>query len=265
MRPRNLLPRSSSCLLVRLLISAAFGLVAICLSACGAQGAPADAAAATPTTTTTTTTAAPAQCASQNLGITSQPLEGAGPSFLVFSLTNRGTATCTLSGVPDLTITDAAGNVLSTPQQSPATSSETGSALSSSPEDVQPGGVASYWVEFIPCDAPANDNSTTARLAASGVAAGAPLSVPFHATPGCQTLIVSPVTSGVVDPPGFTTGGAPPAPIPPAAEGKVQAKKAANPSGENASARAARARTCAARSRNARNGRHACTRESRHR
>jgi hypothetical protein len=246
MRTSNLLSRSKARLIERLLIPAAFGLIAICLTSCGVQGS--GATAATPAT----------QCASQDLGVSSEPLEGAGPSFLVFTLKNTGPTSCTISGVPYLTITDAAGNALSKPNQSPATSPSTGAVLSPSPVDVAPGSLASYWVEFIPCDAPANDNSIAARLTAAGVASGAPLSVPFQATPGCQTLIVSPVVSGVVDPPGFTTGGAPPAPIPPAAESEVQAKKAANPSSANiAGARSsARARTCAGRSRQAHNGRH---------
>lgn len=252
----NLLSRSKASVIERLLIPAALGLIAICLTSCGVQGSGAAATAATPAT----------QCASQNLGVSSEPLEGAGPSFLVFTLKNTGPASCTMSGVPYLTITDAGGNVLSKPNQSPATSPSTGSPLTPSPVDVAPGNLASYWVEFIPCDTPANDNSTAARLTASGVASGAPLSVPFQATPGCQTLTVSPIVSGVVDPPGFTTGGAPPAPILPAAESKVQAKKAANPSSANtAGARSARVRTCAGRSRRAHNGRHACARVGRHR
>jgi len=241
-RPTGLLPGSLARFIRRLLIPAALGVVAMGLTACGALGS----AAALPATTTTTS--AEAECASQSLSVSSEPLESAGPSFLVFTLKNTGIASCTMSGVPSLTITDAAGNVVSTPQQTPATSPHSGAPLSSSPVDLASGGAASYWVEFIPCEAPANDDSTAASLSASGVTSGAPLSVPFQATPGCQTLIVSPVVSGVVDPPGFTAGGPAPAPIPPGAESKVQAEKAANPSGANsASARSASARSCAAR------------------
>jgi Protein of unknown function (DUF4232) len=255
---RNASRHLAARLIGRLLIPAGLGLSAIGLAACGVQGPGAEAAAAQ---TTSTTTSSPAECASQNLAVSSQPLEAAGPSFLVFTWKNIGAATCTMRGVPYVTFTDAAGKVLSKPQQSAVRSTPVATV------NVAPGKAASYWIEFLPCEAPpANDSSTSVKLTAADVTSGPPPSVPFDASPGCQTLMVSPIASGVAYPPGFTAGGSAPSPIPPAAERKVQARKAANPSrANNPGTKSARARTCAAKSRRSR-GRHVlCARKARHR
>lgn len=131
--------------------------------------------------------------------------------YYIFFITNAGTV-CTLAGSPLVAQFDASALADTVIRTVKATASST------TPVAIEPGVAqsSSFYADFYPqCPAGANlalDGPYDIQLSFAGLA------TPVHvrtsailAQCNLQTVVVSPITSGIVSIPGFTTGGAPPA------------------------------------------------------
>jgi len=173
------------------------------VTGCGIQSPDTAATAAQPQT-------APS-CSAGTLTLSSTPLESLGGSYLIFTLTNTGTNPCSATGAPRVAVTDSAGTPLYLPPQA--------AAAQAAPVNLNPGDAASFWIRFLPCQAPPTSPSSDiqGKLSLTLQNANGSLYIPFSTSPGCasQQLVVSSIVQGAnVLPPGFTTGGAPPGPLP---------------------------------------------------
>lgn len=171
-------------------------------------------------------------CKASSLSLTSKPLgAGAGNSYLGFIIINRGPAACSVGGTPKATVANSSHLALYSPPQTVsdiATSSGVPSASVPEKVNLAPGGLASFWIDFLPCNGPPAPTRLAHQgyleFAMSGVAGFA--EVPFMVNRGCasQQLTVSPVVAGTVSmAPGYVTGGSPPVTVeaPPVKSGRA--------------------------------------------
>ena len=158
-----------------------------------------------------TSTAQPCTDASQLSATYEEAAADTSDIYYIFVISNAGSA-CTLTGAPSVAQFDASG--LADPvihTVNVTTSSSMPVTIGSGP--AQP---SSFYADFYPeCPVGANsalDGPYDIQLSFAGLAA------PVHVRTSAilaqcdpQTVVVSPVTAGIVTIPGFTTGGTPPA------------------------------------------------------
>jgi hypothetical protein len=145
-------------------------------------------------------------------------------TYEVWVVTDSGTA-CSVAGFPVIQALNAAGSVMTDVEASHATVAAASAADVSM--NVGPSGAgASFYIYTPYCSSPTSQsppNKATAptpatytlQITLTGMATPVTEGRALDPTCSSQSVIVSPLTQGVVVPPGFTTGGSPPAqPLP---------------------------------------------------
>jgi hypothetical protein len=203
--------RRRGCECVR--IAAFFLLLPVSLAACAQSGGGHANATHRPTLSAAlgAVPAAPT-CAGSQLGLQNKLLdESMNQGVEAFVITNRGSVTCRIGGVPSLTITTTTGTPLTTPQQT--------AAAQGSPVTLAPGAKASFLLAGGGRACPYTPTSSVpseylhAELSISIPGVSGVLSVPWSTSGSCssQRWEVYPIASGVPTlAPGFTSGGSPP-------------------------------------------------------